>query len=237
MLLSLQNVCYTADDTQILRDISLDIGKEDFITIVGPNGAGKSSLLKLIAGIHVPSQGTITRPSPVTIGYVPQRFHPTAIMPLSVQDFLFLKRTPDKETLAQAVEDVQLRIDLTRPVHQLSSGELQRVLLIRALLSMPDLLLLDEPAQQLDIQGQLQLYSLIERIYEQRRCSIVMISHDLHVVMASTNKVICLYHHICCSGTPQHVASDPEFIALFGSDVAKLMAVYHHHHDHDHPHE
>ena len=123
---------------------------------------------------------------------------------------------------------------MNKPLHVLSGGELQRVLLARSLLGEPELLVLDEPAQNLDISGQLEFYKLLEKIYLERPLSILMVSHDLHMVMATTKQVVCLFHHICCSGEPQAVTKDPEFISLFGKDMANMMAVYQHSHNHSH---
>ena len=117
---------------------------------------------------------------------------------------------------------------LEKPMHVLSVGERQRVLLARSLIGNPALLILDEPAQNLDISGQLAFYRLLEKIYKDRSLSILMVSHDLHMVMATTKQVICLFRRICCSGEPQAITKDPEFIALFGNDMADMMAIYQH---------
>lgn len=237
MLISAQNIGYIQSGNDILRNITLEVAQHDFITLVGPNGAGKSSLIKLLIGLDKPTSGSIHRESGLRMGYVPQRFHVPATLPITAQDFLLLCHPGEAKAIPTLAEEVKLEIPLTRPLNALSSGEMQRILLMRALLHKPQLLVLDEPAQQLDFQGQLKLYKLIERIYNEKQCSILMVSHDLHMVMASTTKVVCLYQHICCSGTAQAVTKDPEFIRLFGEDTARLLAVYHHEHDHDHTHE
>ena len=224
----------------ILHDISLDINPHDFITIIGPNGAGKSMLLKCLLGFFPPDKGSITRKPDLKIGYMPQYFTLEPTIPINVKHFICLAKNLAKNP-AKNLDDIvaQTGIEnlLTRPLITLSGGERQRVLLARALLDSPELLVLDEPAQNLDIAGQLQFYDLLDKIYKTQKLAIVMISHDLHMVMKSTKQVICLYHHICCSGKPQAVTKDPEFIALFGNDMAKMMAVYQHSHDHQHDHE
>jgi zinc transport system ATP-binding protein len=154
-----------------------------------------------------------------------------------VNRFLTLNNTLADAELEQLANVTKIQHLLDTPLSSLSGGELQRVLLTRALTNKPDLLILDEPAQNLDVNGQLQFYTLIEEIYESRNIAILMVSHDLHLVMSSTRKVVCLYHHICCSGAPESVARDPEFISIFGNDMAKLMAVYPHTHAHDHDHD
>ena len=154
-------------------------------------------------------------------------------MPISVKRFLMLKKFTIEE-LESISEETNISNVLSKNLANLSGGELQRVLLARSLLGNPELLILDEPAQNLDIKNQLNFYNLLNQIYQRRDISILMVSHDLHMVMASTKQVICLYHHICCSGEPQAVAKDPEFISLFGNDMAKMMSVYQHTHDHSH---
>lgn len=231
-LLSAKNLSLTLQGNPVLRDVSLDIGEHDFITILGPNGAGKSLLLKCLIGSQKPDSGSIHKAPACRIGYVPQHFRADSSVPITAEAFLQLRRPSliDSEVIAQT----RIEPFMSRPLSALSGGEMQRVLLARALLGNPTLLLLDEPAQHLDLAGQLSFYRLLEEIYESRQLSILMVSHDLHLVIASTKQVICLYHHICCSGTPQAVAKDPEFIHLFGADMAQMLAIYHHSHDHIH---
>ncbi|MEM7070206.1 MAG: ATP-binding cassette domain-containing protein [Pseudomonadota bacterium] len=218
----------------ILKNVSLTIGVNDFITIIGPNGAGKSMLLKCLMQLYRPDSGTITHKKHIKIGYVPQRLIADQTMPITVQRFLSLKKASNPVKLKKTLQETGIDHILKQPLFVLSGGELQRVLLARSLLDNPELLVLDEPAQNLDISGQLGFYKLLEQIYNKHQLSILMVSHDLHMVMASSKKVICLFHHICCSGAPHVVTKDPEFISLFGHDMAKMMSVYQHHHDHHH---
>ena len=218
----------------ILQNVSIDIKKKDFITIIGPNGAGKSVLLECLMGTFRPDKGEIEKKNNLSIGYIPQNFNPDNSMPISVKRFLMLKKKFTIEELESISEETNISNVLSKNLANLSGGELQRVLLARSLLGNPELLILDEPAQNLDIKNQLNFYNLLNQIYQRRDISILMVSHDLHMVMASTKQVICLYHHICCSGEPQAVAKDPEFISLFGNDMAKMMSVYQHTHDHSH---
>ncbi|MAZ02494.1 MAG: zinc ABC transporter ATP-binding protein ZnuC [Sneathiella sp.] len=236
-LLSARGVSVLRDGNSILENVSLSIGEKDFITIIGPNGAGKSMLLKCMMGFYAPSEGDVFRRDGLKIGYVPQRLVADHTVPIRVRRFLTLRKKAGKAKLATVAEETAIEDILDKPLHVLSGGELQRVLLARALLDDPDLLVLDEPAQNLDVTGQLAFYKLIEKIYAERDVSILMVSHDLHLVMSSTREVVCLFHHICCSGEPHMVTRDPEFISLFGNDMARLMAVYNHSHDHDHDHD
>lgn len=235
-LITASNITVNRGETKILDNVSLTIGQSEFITILGPNGGGKSMLLKCLMGFYIPDNGTITRKRHLQIGYVPQQFTSEQTMPISVGQFLRLRKKVSAEELETITAETNIEALVNKPLNILSGGELQRILVARALIGAPDLLILDEPAQNLDISGQLAFYKLLSEIYEKRSFSILMVSHDLHMVMATTKKVICLFHHVCCSGEPQVVTKDPEFITLFGNDMAEMMAVYQHGHNHSHAH-
>ena len=235
-LISAESISVTRDRKHILKDVSFDIAAREFLTVIGPNGAGKSMLLKCLMGFYQPDSGSIKCDSDLTIGYLPQQFVVDQTIPITVARFLRLRKRTSQFELDKVIAETQIESLLERPLFVLSGGQTQRVLLARALLDQPNLLILDEPAQNLDVSGQLGFYKLIERVHAERELAVLMVSHDLHLVMSSTQKVICLYHHVCCSGEPQAVARDPEFISLFGDDMAKLMSVYHHSHDHQHDH-
>lgn len=237
MLIEANNVSVTKQGHPILDSVSLSIGERDFTTIIGPNGAGKSMLLKCLLGIEKPSDGEVSRAAELRIGYVPQRLVPDHTLPITTRRFLTLKKRYNDDSLHAVAIETDIAGMMNKPLHVLSGGELQRALLARALMDSPQLLVLDEPAQNLDISGQLRFYKLLEDIFAKRTLSILMVSHDLHMVMASTKRVVCLYRHICCAGAPHAVTQDPEFIALFGADMARMMAVYHHEHTHTHDHD
>ncbi|MFT6556659.1 metal ABC transporter ATP-binding protein [Sneathiella sp.] len=232
-LISAKHVCVSRDSQEILKDISLDIAEQDFVTIIGPNGAGKSMLLKCLMGFYPPDSGHVTMRKGLVMGYVPQRLVADPTIPITARRFLTLRRKTDKAGLKHVIEETEVADFLDKPLAVLSGGQLQRILLARALLNSPDLLVLDEPAQNLDITGQLSFYKLLDRVYRERKISVLMVSHDLHLVMSSTRNVICLAQEICCHGEPRDVTKDPEFISLFGTDMAELMASYQHHHFHD----
>jgi len=218
-----------------LEKVSLTLHAGEIITIIGLNGSGKSTLLKTLIGLIEPDSGTITRKSGLRIGYMPQKLHIEPSLPLTVRDFLSLSLPRGKKAiLTTLVEELGIAHLLSRPMQRVSGGETQRVMLARALLCEPELLVLDEPVQGVDVSGQGELYALISRIAKSRAIAVLMVSHDLHLVMASTNKVLCLNHHICCSGHPEQVSRDPAFVQLFGAPLAQSLAVYHHHHDHVH---
>ena len=233
-LILLDNVSVEIKHQKILHNVSLSINTNQIVTLLGPNGAGKSTLVKIILGLMPYTSGKITRLNNLTIGYVPQsiKFNPT--LPITVKRFMLLNKQLNNKNILNILSMVKAEYLIDKSMHLLSGGELQRVLLAQALAKRPQLLILDEPTQGVDVNGQVLLYDLISSAKTQFNCGILMVSHDLHLVMAKTDEVICLNHHICCSGTPASVSNDPEFISLFGQQGASQIAVYKHHHNHQH---
>ncbi len=227
-IVRLDNVSVSFGFRRVLDDISFNLQPKQIVTLLGPNGAGKSTLARLVLRLITPDNGTVTHVPNLRIGYVPQKLHIDATLPLTVGRFMKLRRGAGQSDVLPALERVQAAHLAEQPMQKLSGGENQRVLLARALLSQPQLLVLDEPAQALDEKGQIALYSLIEQLRKELGCAVLMVSHDLHFVMAKTDEVICLNQHICCSGTPQIVSEHPEFIAMFGHHGDAALAVYHH---------
>jgi len=219
---------------EILCGVSLEVRRGEIVTIIGPNGGGKTTLLRIMLGLLHPDQGTVTRAPGLRIGYMPQRITFDPVLPLTVRRFLTLATPQSEARLVAGLEEVGVAALLNAPVHNLSGGELQRVLMARALLREPDLLALDEPAQGVDVQGQVDLFGLISKISHQRGCAVVMVSHDLHLVMAATDRVLCLNRHICCTGSPGAVQANPAFIELFTPQALGNLAIYSHQHDHQH---
>ncbi|MEA3362233.1 MAG: zinc ABC transporter ATP-binding protein ZnuC [Thermodesulfobacteriota bacterium] len=220
----------------LLENVNLKIGVGEILTIVGPNGAGKTTLLRVALGLQKPTSGTVKRQPGMTVGYMPQRLHLDPTFPLTVKRFLALACKNDFARVLALLSEVGAAHVIDSAVQTLSGGELQRVLLARSLVREPDLLVLDEPVQGVDVHGQVELYQLISRIREQRGCAVLMVSHDLHLVMAATDQVLCLNRHICCSGTPESVTNDPAFVELFGPAAVQYMAVYVHDENHHHGH-
>lgn len=204
------------------------------MSLIGPNGAGKTTLVRILLGLLEPDGGTISRMNGLRIGYMPQRVGLDKTMPLSVLRFLQLAKSADEGAIAELLSLLRIEHLSEQQLIAVSGGELQRVLLARALLNDPQLLILDEPAQGVDIAGQAELYQLIGDIRTERDCGVLMISHDLHLVMSATDEVICLNHHVCCHGKPEQVSSDPAFLELFGASASDGLAVYTHHHNHEH---
>jgi zinc transport system ATP-binding protein len=214
----------------VLDRVSLEVRAGEILTLVGPNGAGKTSLLRILLGLQRPSAGRVWRAPSLRLGYLPQRLALDETLPLTVRRLLALARPAQADAIEAALTEVGARPLAGAPVQALSGGELQRVLLARALLREPDLLVLDEPVQGVDVTGQGELYALIRRIRDRRGCGVLLVSHDLHLVMAASDEVVCLNHHVCCSGHPDSVSRHPAYRALFGDAIA----VYAHHHDHVH---
>ncbi|HEY4714453.1 MAG TPA: ATP-binding cassette domain-containing protein [Aquirhabdus sp.] len=226
-LIEIDQVSVLFDQRLVLNKVSLTLAPREIVSLIGPNGAGKSTLVKVVLGLQKTSSGTRQVHGDLKIGYVPQRFHLSRSMPLRVRDLFDLTRTT-ADFRKQILEETGSANLLNRDVQDLSGGERQRVLLARALLIRPNLLVLDEPMQGLDIHSEEELYAYVRTLPERYGCAVLMVSHDLQWVMQGTQRVICLNQHICCSGTPASVLQDPAYQAIFGTE----RVPYEHHHDH-----
>jgi zinc transport system ATP-binding protein len=218
----------------VLDQVSLAIHPGEIITLIGPNGAGKSTLVKTLLGLQKPDSGEVLRKAGLTIGYVPQKLAIDQVLPVTVKRFLSLTRLASRSDCEAVLDQVGAGHVINAQMSQLSGGETQRVMLARALLLRPDLLVLDEPTQGVDVSGQAELYRLIDDIRRELGCAVLMISHDLHLVMAKTDQVVCFNRHVCCSGIPETVRQHPEYRSLFGVREADAIGIYHHEHDHEH---
>jgi zinc transport system ATP-binding protein len=236
LVLRAEHVSLRLNGRLLLEDVTLDVPRGDIVTIIGPNGAGKSTLIRVMLGLVPPTAGRILRAPGLRVGYVPQSFPRSANVPMTVRRLLSLTLTPGEAALRAALAEVGIPHLIDARVAVLSGGEMQRALLARALLRKPDVLVLDEPVQAVDFFGEVKLYELISHIRKAHGCSILMVSHDLHMVMAESDHVVCLNGHICCEGGPESVQQDPEFAKLFGPSATRMIAAYAHHHDHSHDH-
>ncbi|WP_415892960.1 zinc ABC transporter ATP-binding protein ZnuC [Neptuniibacter sp. PT8_73] len=233
-LIKLENINLSFGQKHVLQDINAELHRGCITTLIGPNGAGKTTLVRVVLGLLKADSGSLWQEDGLRIGYMPQKLQIDNTFPLTVDRFLRTTQCKDPAKILAALNDVGAEKLLKQAVHNLSGGEMQRVLLARALLRDPHLLVLDEPVQGVDINGQLELYNLIARIRDERGCGVLMVSHDLHLVMAATDHVVCINHHVCCSGHPEHVTNDPSFTELFGIQGSEQLAVYSHHHNHRH---
>lgn len=235
-LISIEDLSVRYGANTVLRHVGLSVEPGEIVTIVGPNGSGKTSLLRAIIGATEPAAGRIKVKPGIRIGYVPQRLHVDPTLPITVERFMRLAERVHRQDCATALDAAGIPDLLKRQMSQLSAGQFQRVLLARALINRPEILLLDEATQGLDQPGSAAFYRQIEAVRAETGCAVLMISHELHVVMSASDRVVCLNGHVCCEGTPAVVASAPEYRALFGTGTGGALALYRHDHDHDHMH-
>jgi zinc transport system ATP-binding protein len=233
-LISARGVSVSRNGRDQLIDVNLDIHAREIVTLIGPNGAGKTTLVRVLLGLEKPGAGSVHRRRDLRVGYVPQRFDSDAVIPMTVERFLTLGSNASIDRIAGMLQSVDATSVRHQQLGELSGGELQRVVLARALLRRPNLLVLDEPVQGVDYTGEADLYNLIAKLRDEAGFGVLLVSHDLHIVMARSDRVICLNHHVCCSGMPEAVAQHPAYVRLFGAEAARAFAVYRHHHDHSH---
>lgn len=234
LLLAMHDIGVRIGSQTILEHIALEVRQNEIVTLIGPNGSGKSTLVRVALGLIDPTSGTLFRAPHLKIGYMPQKLKLNPSLPITVERFLTLSERHSKRQLHHRLGQVGALGTLKSPVQAISGGELQRVLLARALLRNPHLLILDEPAQGVDIPGQQALYHLLAELRDELGCGILMVSHDLHFVMAATDQVLCINRHVCCSGSAESVQNHPEYLALFDNAAVNDIAIYKHHHDHAH---
>ncbi|GAB5505939.1 MAG: metal ABC transporter ATP-binding protein [Rhizobiaceae bacterium] len=233
-LVSLSGAGIFRNGRWLVRGVDLSIRPGEIVTLIGPNGSGKSTTARMATGILKPDAGTVAQRTALRVGYVPQRLAIDRSLPLSVGRLMRLTGPTQRDQIVTSLTAAGVAHLENAQVHDLSGGEFQRVLLARAIAQEPDLLVLDEPVQGVDFSGEVAMYELIGAIRDRVGCGVLLISHDLHVVMAATDTVICLNGHVCCSGTPENVAASEEYRSLFGARAAESVAFYRHQHDHTH---
>ena len=232
-LVKLNNAGVYRDEKWLVKGVSLEINKQEIVTLIGPNGSGKTTTGKLILDILKPDEGSVSL-NTKQISYVPQKINIDWAIPLRVIDFMNITSKLDKSKIIQSLELTGVDHLIYKNLLNLSGGEFQRVMIARSIAKKPELLILDEPVQGVDFNGEIKLYNLIKEISDKLECGILLISHDIHFVMSSTDHVICLNGHVCCSGTPNDVAKNPAYIELFGETAASAISLYRHDHNHTH---
>ncbi len=233
-LIRLSGVSVRFGGRPVLDRVDVAVREREIVTVIGPNGSGKTTLIRAALGLIAPHDGAVDRRPGLRIGYVPQHLGVDRTLPLTVHRFLALSGNTSHDEHQTALGEVGVGYALDGPFQALSGGEAKRVTLARALLRRPDLLVLDEPTSNVDVAGQAEFYDLIRGLRDRRECGVLLVSHDLHLVMRATDTVVCLNGHVCCSGRPDSVSRDPEYLALFGPRVAETLGIYAHDHDHRH---
>ena len=221
LLVKLENAGVQRTSKWLVKGISFEISQGQIVTLIGPNGSGKTTTAKMILNIMNADEGQITRNTD-KMAYVPQKINIDWTMPLRVIDFMKITNNLNDNQVIESLTTTGVDKLLYNQIHNLSGGEFQRVLIARAIAKKPDLLVLDEPVQGVDYNGEIALYNLIKKISVNLNCGILLISHDMHFVMSTTDHVVCLNGHICCSGTPSSVVKNPEYIKLFEIGILYL---------------
>ena len=237
LLVEAHDIAVDLGGRRIIDRVSLIVRRGEIVTLIGPNGGGKSTVAKALLGVIPVSEGQLSREKNLKIGYVPQKLTIDWSMPLKVERFMRLMHPHAPAEIAYALHRTGAGHLMHAPMQGLSGGEFQRVLIARAIIGKPDLLVLDEPVQGVDHRGEIALYDLIRSIRADLNCGVLLISHDLHVVMADSDTIVCLNGHVCCSGSPEAVQNSASYVELFGERAIGTLAVYRHHHDHDHDHK
>ena len=235
-LVSVEDLSVRYGAHTVLRNVNLSVEPGEIVTIVGPNGSGKTSLLRTIVGATQPDRGRVNCRPGLRIGYVPQRLHIDPTLPITVERFMRLTDRVSRNACRAALDAADVPNLMEHQMAHLSGGQFQRVMLARAMINRPEILLLDEATQGLDQPGSATFYRRIEAVRRESGCAVLMVSHELHVVMSASDRVVCLNGHVCCEGAPAAVASAPEYRELFGTGTGGALALYRHDHDHDHDH-
>ncbi len=224
-LLKVENLSVILDKQKIIKDVSFELKKEEVLAIVGPNGAGKSVLLKTLLGLFPLASGKIEWAPGVTCGYLPQRFHIENYLPMTVEEFLKLKPSP-KYSINEVLKLVEIdKHWLNKNLATFSSGQLQKILLAWAIIDQPQILLFDEPTENVDVVAQESIYDLLHHLQDTLRIASIIISHDLTVVYRYANQVLCLNHAMTCYGEPREILTTKTLSELYGDH-----AFFHHHH-------
>ena len=241
----LENVGFRHGPVPVLDGINLTVSPGDFLGIIGPNGSGKTTLLRIVLGLLAPTIGRVAlfgeEPARFRqwgrLGYVPQRATLDASLPATVQEVVasglvatlgLLRRpgAPERARVTDALAHVGMQAHAGARIGALSPGQQQRVLIARALVSHPELLILDEPTEGVDPEAQTGFYALLRHLNRERDVTLVLVSHDISVVSKEVTKLACLNRRLVFHGRPDDFLSDAALAALYGPSV---RVVSHHH--------
>lgn len=247
--LNVENLCVKSGGRHLLENITFSVEAGKIAAIIGPNGAGKTTLIKAILGLISYDTGRITlfgherrhNRFPVRVGYVPQRLQFDRTIPMTVSELLRFTIPPyysfplhrkreEKETIIRLLQTVGAHELMNRGVGSLSGGELQRIMIAKAIVNDPEILFLDEPSSGVDIEGQERFHDLVKRLNKERNLTAILISHDLNVVYRFADNVLCLNRKLVCSGRPEDALTDDVIKSVYG----EMMGAYIHScHEHD----
>ena len=194
-LVKIENAGIFRSSKWLVRDVSLEVSQGQIVTLIGPNGSGKTTTAKMVLNILKPDEGFVIS-NTGRVAYVPQKINVDWTMPLRVFDFMKITGDLSENDMKENLKLTGVERLIYSELRNLSGGEFQRVLIARAIAKKPELLVLDEPVQGVDFNGEIALYNLIKQISDSLNCGILLISHDIHFVMSSTDHVICLNGHI-----------------------------------------
>lgn len=240
--LNVENLCVKINGRHIIEGISFSVDEGSIVAIIGPNGAGKTTMVKAVLGL-IPCTGSVSifgkpfkgKHPDFRIGYVPQRLEFDRTFPLTVSELLmftvppayfipFIKKRQGRAYINKLLELVGVQDLAYRNIGSLSGGELQRVMIAKSIVNKPGILVLDEPASGVDIEGQERFYDLIRRLNKEQGLTIILISHDLNVVYRFADNVLCLNQRLICSGKPAEALTDEVIKSVYG----EMMGAYIH---------
>lgn len=220
---SVKNLTVTYGQNTVLDRVTFDVPKGKIAAVIGPNGSGKTTLFKAILDL-APSKGTVKvfdKPAAEVmnrVGYVPQSFDFDRTLPITVNEFLSFGNPRSSRANTDICRETKVDALKGKLIGQLSGGQLQRVLIANALMRQPKLLLLDEPAAGIDIEGSKAFYDLIQHVNKEHGVTVMMISHEINMVYHFADQLICLNRDLVCNGPPQEALTRDVMDKLYGAD-------------------
>ncbi|QGR02341.1 metal ABC transporter ATP-binding protein [Ehrlichia ruminantium] len=220
-IINVKNLSFAYAKKRVIDNISFQVRFGEIVTILGPNGGGKTTLIRILVGIYKNYLGIVEYARNFVIGYLPQNFSVNSLIPMTVEYFLVSSYTKCRKKLSlnNVLKDVDVVKILNKQMSEISHGELQLVLLARCLMLNPDIIILDEPVSCMDVNAKDSFYKLINKLILRYNLSVIMTSHDLHFVMATSYRVICINKSIYCEGSPNEIVKNEKFLKMFSSYV------------------